>query len=128
MNKVCLLGRICADPAVKEINGKNKLADFTLAVDRGLSKEAKEKAKQTADFIRCKAWSQKAELIEKYLKKGDQLALTGKIQVSSFEDNDGKRIYTTDVIVEGIDFIRKQSVEENEPKQSCLFEESDLPF
>lgn len=128
MNKVCLLGRICADPAVKEINGNNKLADFTLAVDRGLSKEAKEKAKQTADFIRCKAWSQKAELIERYLKKGDQLALTGKIQVSSFEDNDGKRIYTTDVIVEGIDFIRKQSVEENEPKQSCLFEESDLPF
>lgn len=128
MNKVCLLGRICADPAVKEINGNNKLADFTLAVDRGLSKEAKEKAKQTADFIRCKAWSQKAELIERYLKKGDQLALTGKIQTGSYEDGDGKKIYTTDVIVEGIDFIRKQSAEENEPKQSCLFEESDLPF
>lgn len=128
MNKVCLLGRICADPAVKEINGKNKLADFTLAVDRGLSKEAKEKAKQTADFIRCKAWSQKAELIERYLKKGDQLALTGKIQTGSYEDNDGKKIYTTDVIVEGIDFIRKQSVEENEPKQSSIFDEPDLPF
>lgn len=128
MNKVCLLGRICADPAVKEINGKNKLADFTLAVDRGLSKEAKEKAKQTADFIRCKAWSQKAELIERYLKKGDQLALTGKIQTGSYEDNDGKKIYTTDVIVEGIDFIRKQCFDESEPKQSCLFEESDLPF
>ncbi len=128
MNKVCLLGRICADPAVKEINGKNKLADFTLAVDRGLSKEAKEKAKQTADFIRCKAWSQKAELIEKYLKKGDQLALTGKIQTGSYEDGDGKKIYTTDVIVEGIDFVRKQSFEESEPKQSSIFEESDLPF
>lgn len=128
MNKVCILGRICADPAVKEINGKNKLADFTLAVDRGLSKEAKEKAKQTADFIRCKAWSQKAELIERYLKKGDQLALTGKIQTGSYEDGDGKKIYTTDVIVEGIDFIRKQSVEENEPKQSSIFDEPDLPF
>ena len=128
MNKVCLLGRICADPAVKEINGNNKLADFTLAVDRGLSKEAKEKAKQTADFVRCKAWSQKAELIERYLKKGDQLALTGKIQTGSYEDGDGKKIYTTDVIVEGIDFIRKQSFNESEPKQSCLFEESDLPF
>lgn len=128
MNKVCLLGRICADPAVKEINGKNKLADFTLAVDRGLSKEAKEKAKQTADFIRCKAWSQKAELIERYLKKGDQLALTGKIQTGSYEDGDGKKIYTTDVIVEGIDFIRKQSAEENEPKQSSIFDEPDLPF
>lgn len=120
MNKVCLLGRICADPAVKEINGNNKLADFTLAVDRGLSKEAKEKAKQTADFVRCKAWSQKAELIERYLKKGDQLALTGKIQTGSYEDGDGKKIYTTDVIVEGIDFMRKQSVEENEPKQSSI--------
>lgn len=128
MNKVCLLGRICADPAVKEINGKNKLADFTLAVDRGLSKEAKEKAKQTADFIRCKAWSQKAELIEKYLKKGDQLALTGKIQTGSYEDGDGKKIYTTDVIVEGIDFIRKQSFDESEPKQSSIFDEPDLPF
>lgn len=128
MNKVCLLGRICADPAVKEINGNNKLADFTLAVDRGLSKEAKEKAKQTADFIRCKAWSQKAELIERYLKKGDQLALTGKIQTGSYEDGDGKKIYTTDVIVEGIDFMRKQSVEENEPKQSSIFDEPDLPF
>lgn len=128
MNKVCLLGRICADPAVKEINGNNKLADFTLAVDRGLSKEAKEKAKQTADFVRCKAWSQKAELIERYLKKGDQLALTGKIQTGSYEDGDGKKIYTTDVIVEGIDFMRKQSVEENEPKQSSIFDEPDLPF
>lgn len=127
MNKVCLLGRICADPNTKEF-GDKKFVDFTLAVDRGLSKEAKEKAKQTADFIRCKAWDQKAELIEKYLKKGDQLALTGKIQTGSYEDGDGKKIYTTDVIIEGIDFIRKQSVEENEPKQSCIFEEPDLPF
>ena len=127
MNKVCLLGRICADPNTKEF-GNKKFVDFTLAVDRGLSKEAKEKAKQTADFIRCKAWDQKAELIEKYLKKGDQLALTGKIQTSSYEDNDGKKIYTTDVIVETVDFVKTQNNAENKPAQSSLFEEGDLPF
>lgn len=128
MNKVCLLGRLCADPAIKEINGNNKLADFTLAVDRGLSKEAKEKAKQTADFIRCKAWGPKADLIEKYFKKGDQLALSGKIQTGSYEDSDGKKVYTTDVIIEGVDFIKSQSAEENKPKQSSIFNEGDLPF
>lgn len=128
MNKVCLLGRLCADPAIKEINGNNKLADFTLAVDRGLSKEAKEKAKQTADFIRCKAWGPKADLIEKYFKKGNQLALSGKIQTGSYEDSDGKKVYTTDVIIEGVDFIKSQSAEGNKPKQSSIFDEGDLPF
>ena len=128
MNKVCLLGRLCADPAIKEINGNNKLADFTLAVDRGLSKEAKEKAKQTADFIRCKAWGPKADLIEKYFKKGDQLALSGKIQTGNYEDSDGKKVYTTDVIIEGVDFIQNQSAEENKPKQSSIFDEGDLQF
>ena len=127
MNKVCLLGRLCADPNMREF-GDNKLADFTLAVDRGLSKEAKEKAKQTADFIRCKAWGPKADLIEKYFKKGDQLALSGKIQTGNYEDSDGKKVYTTDVIIEGVDFIRNQSAEENKPKQSSIFDEGDLPF
>ena len=66
MNKVCLVGRLTFNPDINEFNYK-KVAKFTVAVDRGLCKEAKQNAKQTADFIRCTAWEARAELIEKYV-------------------------------------------------------------
>ena len=56
------------------------------------------------------------------------MALSGKIQTGSYEDSDGKKVYTTDVIIEGVDFIRNQSAEENKLKQSSIFDEGDLPF
>jgi single-strand DNA-binding protein len=136
VNRVCILGRLCKDPLVKETGGGSKVAEFTLAIDREMSKSAKENAKQTADFIRCTAWGVKADLIEKYVHKGDKLALCGKIQSSSYEDNDGKKIYTTFVNVDSVDFCgdsgggKKESGSEGFENFSQLEDlcEKDLPF
>lgn len=136
MNRVCILGRLCKDPLIKETGGGSKVAEFTLAIDREMSKSAKENAKQTADFIRCTAWGVKSDLMEKYVHKGDKLAICGKIQSNSYDDNDGKKIYTTFVNVDSLDFCggnggeKKESGTEDFKDFSPLDAlcEKDLPF
>lgn len=100
MNQVNLLGRLTADPSVK-YSGDLAIARFTLAVSRRFKKEGQ----PDADFISCVAFGKTAELIEKYISKGRQLAVGGRIQTGSYEKEDGTRVYTTDVIVENMDFV-----------------------
>lgn len=100
MNKVILVARLCGDPELKFIQGSGKaVTKFTVAVDRFKKGEA--------DFIRCVAFDKTAETIANYLVKGSQIALEGKIQTGSYDDKDGKKVYTTDVIVERFDFCGK---------------------
>lgn len=100
MNNVCLIGRMTADAEIREIERKGKddltIAAFTLAVDRVGSDEA--------DFIRCKAFDRTAEFIEDHLGKGQRIGVTGRLQVSSWEDEDENRRYSTEVIVDRITF------------------------
>lgn len=126
MNRVILIGRLTSDPELRE-NDKYKQCKFTLAVNR---------LKEGADFINCIAWSNTAELISKYFKKGSQLALEGRINTGSYE-KDGKKIYTTDIIVENITFIgskEKTTIEstriENTSNESIKLADIDynLPF
>lgn len=100
MNKVCLIGRSTSDVELKQTSTGRDYVKFTLAVDRGLGKEARESGKQTADFISCVAWGQTAEFLNKYIHKGDRLGITGKIQTGSYINNDGDKVYTMDVVVE----------------------------
>ena len=97
MNHICLIGRLTADPEVRYTQGENSMAvaRYTLAVDRPRRAEGQ----QAADFIRCVAFGRTAEFAEKYLHKGNKIALDGRIQTGSHDDKDGKKIYTTDVIV-----------------------------
>lgn len=94
MNNVILIGRLTSDPEIKQ-NEKYTQCKFTLAVNR---------LKEGADFISCIAWNKQAELINKYLHKGNQVAIEGRIQTGSYE-KDGVKHYTTDVIVQGLNFI-----------------------
>ena len=94
MNNVILIGRLTSDPELKQ-NEKYTQCKFTLAVNR---------LKEGADFISCIAWNKQAELINKYLHKGNQVAIEGRIQTGSYE-KDGVKHYTTDVIVQGLNFI-----------------------
>lgn len=111
MNSVCLLGRLTRDPELRYTpQGGTAVVRFTLAVNRRMSKEKRQEAEagngQTADFISCTAWRQTAELIANYCHQGDQIAVEGRIQTGSYE-KDGRRIYTTDVIVNTMDFASK---------------------
>ena len=94
VNKVILMGRLTKDPEVRWTQGENAMAiaRYNLAVDRrGKDKEA--------DFISCVAFGKSGEFAEKYLKKGTKILVSGRIQTGSYE-KDGKKVYTTDVVVE----------------------------
>lgn len=111
MNNVVLIGRLTRDPELRYTPGPNNMAvaNFTLAVDKKYSREKREQAEMsgqaTADFIRCVAWGRLAENINNYIKKGQQLAIQGRIQTGSYQHKDGYTVYTTDVVVETADFI-----------------------
>jgi len=116
MNKWCGIGRPTTDPDVRYTQGSEPLAiaSLTLAVDRRFKKDGE----QNADFIRCKAFGKTAETIEKYVHKGNKIAVTGRIQTGSYDDKDGKKVYTTDVVIEEMYFCesRNSSNTETTPK------------
>lgn len=101
MNKVILLGRLTADPEVRVTAGEDNhtVARVSIAVDRKYSK-----GEQKTDFIRLEAWNKKAEFFEKYLKKGSKVLVVGSIRTGSYQDRDGKTQYTTDILVEEVEF------------------------
>lgn len=104
MNSVQLVGRFTRDPEVRMSNGGISITNFILAVDR----KYKSEGQPTADFIPCTAFKKTAEFIEKYFKKGDRIGLNGRIQTGSYKKEDGTTVYTTDVIVEGVEFVESK--------------------
>lgn len=110
MNKVILIGRLVKDPDLKFAAGSGMaICKFTMAVNRAT------KDKQ-ADFINCIAFDKRAETIAQYVFKGHQFAVVGQLQTGSYEDKDGNKRYTTDIVVSEFDFI--QSKNKAESKQS----------
>lgn len=98
MNKILLLGRLTKDPDTKFLqNNSLMVVNFTLAVNRKRTKQAEE---QETDFIDILAFGKTAEFIQKYYKKGIQVVIVGRLQKRIWEDKDGKRHYSTEVITE----------------------------
>lgn len=106
MNKVILLGRIVKDPELKATTSGTSVCSFTVACDRKYVKQGEERK---ADFINCVAWQQSAESISKFFRKGQRIALEGRLEVRTWEGNDGKTNYTTEVIVENWEFCQSKS-------------------
>lgn len=108
MNKVILMGRLTRDPEVRWSQGENAsaVARFSLAVDRKIKRESDT---QTADFIQCVAFGRLGEFAEKYLRKGTKITIVGRIQTGSYTNNEGQKVYTTDVVVEECEFAESKS-------------------
>ena len=108
MISVNLIGRLVRDPELKYSQSGMAILRFTVAVDRKLSKDKRQEAQAnnqpTADFISCTAFGKTAEVIANYHSKGSQIAVEGRIQTGSYE-KDGRKIYTTDVLVNSITFV-----------------------
>lgn len=106
MNKVILMGRLTKDPEVRWSQGNEPMAiaRYTLAVDRRGNRDAE----QTADFINCVAFGRNGEFAEKYLKKGVKIAVTGRIQTGSYTNNNGQKVYTTEVVAEEHEFCESK--------------------
>ena len=101
MNKAILMGRLTRDVELRETHSGISVVMFTLAVDRRYKSSSGERE---ADFISCKAFRQTAEFIGKWFSKGSRILVEGTIQTGSYE-KDGRRVYTTDVIVDQAYFV-----------------------
>lgn len=109
MNRVELVGRLTKDPDMKSTQTGKSVMSFTVAVDRRISKEAKEKGTQSADFISCVAWNGTAEYLDKYASKGDRVSVEGQIQTRSYDGQDGKKIYVTEVLADNVQLLTDRS-------------------
>lgn len=102
MNKAVLVGRLTKDPEVRTTASGIKTASFTLAVERDFKNANGERE---ADFIPIVTWRGAAELAEKYLSKGKQMAVSGRIQTRNYEDKEGVKHYVTEVVADEIQFL-----------------------
>ena len=135
MNQVVLIGRLCNDPELSYTQqNQTAVCKFTLAVDRM-------KKDDGADFIRITAWGKLAENCDRYLSKGRQAAVHGRIQTGSYTNKDGQKVYSTDVVAQNVEFLGGGSGESNQapqqqaPQQSfeppegfATIDDSDIPF
>lgn len=115
MNKAILLGRLVADPELRSTQSGKRVASYRLAVDR----QFKQEGQPEADFLPCIAWGNHAEFAEKYLQKGMKIALEGRIQVRSFDGNDGKKVYITEILVERQEFCESKGASGQQPQEKA---------
>lgn len=133
MNNVLLIGRLTKDPEVRYTTSQMAVATFTLAVDRPVKSGEEKKA----DFPRITCFGKTAELVEKYMSKGRQIAVQGRIQTGSYDDKDGKKVYTTDVVADRIEFLGSSGGNKTDQNDSSTQEsvpqgfealDDDVPF
>jgi single-strand DNA-binding protein len=106
MNSVVLIGRLTRDPELRYTpNTQTAVAHFTLAIDR----PAQRGEERQADFIRITVFGRQAETVDRYLRKGSQAAVSGRIQTGSYRNKDGQTVYTTDVIANRVEFLGSRS-------------------
>lgn len=118
MNSVNLIGRITRDPELKYTQSQMAVCTFTLAVDKGLSRDKRQEmesaGKPTADFPRIMVFGKMAENTSTYLSKGSQCAVIGRIQTGSYQDREtGKIVYTTDIIADRVEFLDSRNNAQN---------------
>lgn len=107
MNKVILLSRLTKDPEVRYTQGDNSkaIASFSVAVNRKFKRENEPEA----DFFNCTAFGNQAQFVEKYLKKGTKILLSGRVQNDNYTNKEGQKVYSVKILVEEIEFAESKS-------------------
>ena len=100
MNKVILIGRLCADPEFRQTTSGIAVCRIRIAVDRPKQKDQE----RQADFIGCTAWRSTAEFISRYFTKGQKIIVEGSLRNNDYTDNNGVKHYSMDVMVDGVEF------------------------
>ncbi|WP_129045028.1 single-stranded DNA-binding protein [Companilactobacillus metriopterae] len=136
INRVVLVGRLTKDIEVRYTTGGSAVADFNLAVNRQFTNQNGERE---ADFIRCQIWRKGAENLAKYTSKGSLIGIEGRIQTRSYEDQQGDKVYVTEVIVDSfslLDSKKDKDSSQNQQSNESPFDgakpveidDDDLPF
>lgn len=102
MNKAILIGRLTRDPELRTTPTGRNVCQFSIAVNRTYTSASGERE---ADFINCVVWDKQAENLCKYQKRGNQIAVDGRIQTRNYDDKDGKRVYVTEILASNISFL-----------------------
>ena len=107
LNQCTFTGRLGADPEVKSIPSGDAVANFTIAVGNQWTDKTTGEKKDSTQWVRCVAWRKTAELVGTYLTKGKRVLVQGKWQTRSWENNEGKKQYMTEVVVDNVIFLDK---------------------
>lgn len=110
-NKIILMGRLTKDPEIRYSQGENQIAiaRFSLAVNRRWKREGEPEA----DFFNCTVFGRQADFVEKYLRKGSQIVISGRVQNDNYTNKEGQKVYSVQIIVEEIDFAESKGASEN---------------
>lgn len=133
MNKIFLIGRLTKDPELRYTPNGAAVASFTLAVNRRV---VNQNGEREADFVPIVVWNKAGENAAKYLAKGRQAAVEGRLQIRSYDGNDGNKRWVTGVIADNVEFLGSgSSNEQNNSQQShsdlgqeIVFSDNDIPF
>lgn len=134
LNRIVLVGRLTKDCDLRYTTSGHATAKFTLAVDRGYTNQQGERE---TDFIFISVWRGLAENCAKYTSKGSLVALEGRLQVSSYDNQEGRKVWTTEVVADNVRFLdtkkKDEQVQGDDPFQKIgkpinLDDEQDLPF
>ena len=106
MNRAILVGRLTKDPELRYTPNGVAVANFTVAVNRPFRNQQGE---QEADFINCVAWRKQAENLANYMHKGSLIGVDGRIQTRSYENQEGRRVWVTEVLAESIQFLESRN-------------------
>lgn len=114
LNSICLVGRLTKNAELKYVNDSMAVATFTLAVNRNFKSQNGERE---ADFINCVIWRQQAENLANWAKKGALIGITGRIQTRSYENQQGQRVYVTEVVADSFQLLESRKDREGGQSQ-----------
>lgn len=126
LNQVVIMGRLTKDPELRRTQSGVAVTSFTLAVDRDFSKGDKE-----VDFIECVAWRNTGEFVEKYFSKGRMAVVSGRLQMRRWEDKDGNKRTTAEVVAENVYFGDSKRENNSQPTEDFAMledEDAEIPF
>lgn len=108
INSVVLVGRLTKDPELRKTSTGTSVCQFTCACDRKNYSKDKQDNQQTADFISCVAWRQKADFLANYATKGTLIGVEGSIQTRSYEDQTGRKVYVTEILADSVEILESR--------------------
>ena len=111
MNKAILIGRLTRDPELRYTSSNRAVCQFTIAIDRPFTNQAS--GQREADFINVVAWDKTGENVGKYMTKGRLIAVEGRIQTRNYDNNEGRKVYVTEVIANNVQFLESRNATSN---------------
>ena len=111
MNKAILIGRLTRDPELRYTSSNRAVCQFTIAIDRPFTNQAS--GQREADFINVVAWDRTGENVGKYMTKGRLIAVEGRIQTRNYDNNEGRKVYVTEVVANNVQFLESRNAVTN---------------